>query len=110
MTAQPPLLELHGIAKRFGASRALAGVHFSLQRGEIHALCGENGAGKSTLMKIIDGIHAPDEGDIRINGERVLIDGPAHAMRLGIGLVHQEIALCGDATVCLLYTSPSPRD
>lgn len=99
MTAQPPLLELHGIAKRFGASRALAGVHFSLQRGEIHALCGENGAGKSTLMKIIDGIHAPDEGDIRINGERVLIDGPAHAMRLGIGLVHQEIALCGDATV-----------
>lgn len=99
MTAQPPLLELHGIAKRFGASRALAGVHFSLQRGEIHALCGENGAGKSTLMKIIDGIHAPDEGDIRINGERALIDGPAHAMRLGIGLVHQEIALCGDATV-----------
>lgn len=99
MTAQPPLLELHGIAKRFGASRALAGVHFSLQRGEIHALCGENGAGKSTLMKIIDGIHAPDEGDIRLNGERVVIDGPAHAMRLGIGLVHQEIALCGDATV-----------
>lgn len=99
MTAQPPLLELHGIAKRFGASRALAGVHFSLQRGEIHALCGENGAGKSTLMKIIDGIHAPDEGDIRLNGERVVINGPAHAMRLGIGLVHQEIALCGDATV-----------
>ncbi|MGE8682254.1 MAG: sugar ABC transporter ATP-binding protein [Achromobacter marplatensis] len=99
MIAQPPLLELHGIAKRFGASRALAGVHFSLQRGEIHALCGENGAGKSTLMKIIDGIHAPDEGDIRLNGERVVIDGPAHAMRLGIGLVHQEIALCGDATV-----------
>ncbi|KAG0762163.1 hypothetical protein G6F22_018715 [Rhizopus arrhizus] len=50
-------------------------------------------------MKIIDGIHAPDEGDIRLNGERVVIDGPAHAMRLGIGLVHQEIALCGDATV-----------
>ncbi|MFY0479420.1 sugar ABC transporter ATP-binding protein [Achromobacter marplatensis] len=99
MTAHPPLLELHGIAKRFGASRALAGVHFSLQRGEIHALCGENGAGKSTLMKIIDGIHAPDEGEIRLNGERVVIDGPAHAMRLGIGLVHQEIALCGDATV-----------
>ncbi|KRC86019.1 D-ribose transporter ATP-binding protein [Achromobacter sp. Root83] len=99
MTAPAPLLELHGIAKRFGASRALAGVHFSLQRGEIHALCGENGAGKSTLMKIIDGIHAPDEGEIRLNGERVTVGGPAHAMRLGIGLVHQEIALCGDATV-----------
>ena len=96
---QAPLLELRGIHKHFGASRALAGVHFSLRRGEIHALCGENGAGKSTLMKIIDGIHQPDGGDIYLDGEKVVIDGPAHAMRLGIGLVHQEIALCGDATV-----------
>jgi ribose transport system ATP-binding protein len=94
-----PLLELSGIEKHFGASRALAGVRFSLRRGEIHALCGENGAGKSTLMKIIDGIHQPDAGEIVLDGQRVVIDGPAHAMRLGIGLVHQEIALCGDATV-----------
>jgi ribose transport system ATP-binding protein len=94
-----PLLELRGITKYFGASRALAGVHFSLRRGEIHALCGENGAGKSTLMKIIDGIHQPDAGDVVLDGEKVVLDGPAHAMRLGIGLVHQEIALCGDASV-----------
>jgi len=93
------LLELRGIGKRFGASRALSGVDFSLQRGEIHALCGENGAGKSTLMNIIDGIHQPDEGEISLDGRKVVIDGPAHAMRLGIGLVHQEIALCADATV-----------
>jgi ribose transport system ATP-binding protein len=93
------LLELEGIGKRFGASRALAGVDFSLARGEIHALCGENGAGKSTLMNIIDGIHQPDEGEISLDGHKVVIDGPAHAMRLGIGLVHQEIALCADATV-----------
>ena len=99
MNAGPPLLELRGITKHFGASRALAGVQFSLRRGEIHALCGENGAGKSTLMKIIDGIPQPDAGEIRLDGEPVVIDGPAHAMRLGIGLVHQEIALCGDATV-----------
>lgn len=97
--AHAPLLELRGIKKHFGASRALAGVHFSLRRGEIHALCGENGAGKSTLMKIIAGIHEPDEGAIVLDGEMVAIGGPAHAMRLGIGLVHQEIALCGDATV-----------
>jgi ribose transport system ATP-binding protein len=97
--SQAPLLELRGIAKRFGASRALAGVNFSLRRGEIHAVCGENGAGKSTLMKIIDGIYQPDEGEIVLDGEKVTINGPAHAMRLGIGLVHQEIALCGDATV-----------
>lgn len=95
----PSLLELRGISKRFGASRALSGVDFSLQAGEIHALCGENGAGKSTLMNIIDGIHCPDEGQIVLNGQKVVIDGPAHAMRLGIGLVHQEIALCADATV-----------
>jgi ribose transport system ATP-binding protein len=99
MDQAAPLLELRGISKHFGASRALAGVHFSLRRGEIHALCGENGAGKSTLMKIIDGIHQPDGGDIVLDGEKVVIAGPAHAMRLGIGLVHQEIALCGDATV-----------
>lgn len=97
--ADAPVLELRGIKKSFGASRALAGVHFSLRRGEIHALCGENGAGKSTLMKIIAGIHEPDEGTLILDGEIVVIDGPAHAMRLGVGLVHQEIALCGDATV-----------
>ena len=94
-----PLLELRGISKRFGASRALSGVDFSLHAGEIHALCGENGAGKSTLMNIIDGIHQPDEGEISLEGRKVVIDGPAHAMRLGIGLVHQEISLCGDASV-----------
>ena len=93
------LLELRGICKRFGASHALSGVDFSLQAGEIHALCGENGAGKSTLMNIIDGIHQPDAGEIVLNGCTVAIDGPAQAMRLGIGLVHLEIALCGDATV-----------
>nr|WP_233101880.1 sugar ABC transporter ATP-binding protein [Variovorax sp. IB41] len=93
------MLELKGISKRFGASRALTGVDFSLHAGEIHALCGENGAGKSTLMNIIDGIHRPDEGEILLNGQKVVINGPAHAMRLGIGLVHQEIALCADATV-----------
>ncbi|MDH6592400.1 ribose transport system ATP-binding protein [Variovorax sp. TBS-050B] len=99
MSTSAALLELRGIAKRFGASRALSGVDFSLAAGEIHALCGENGAGKSTLMNIIDGIHQPDEGEILLEGRKVVIDGPAHAMRLGIGLVHQEIALCADATV-----------
>ena len=93
------LLELRGISKRFGASQALTRVDFSLRAGEIHALCGENGAGKSTLMNIIDGIHQPDEGEIFLDGRKVAIDGPAAAMRLGIGLVHQEIALCADATV-----------
>ena len=99
MSGHAPLLELRGITKRFFGVRALDGVSFSLRAGEIHALCGENGAGKSTLMKVIDGIYRPDEGELLIGGQAVVMDGPAHAMSLGIGLVHQEIALCGDATV-----------
>ena len=92
-------LELTGISKSFGAIKALTKVDFNLRKGEIHALAGENGAGKSTLMNIVDGILAPSEGEIRINGQRVSIPSPAEAQKLGIGFVHQEIALCPDATV-----------
>lgn len=98
-TAPPPLLELADIAKSFGAVRALRNGCFDLQAGEIHALAGENGAGKSTLMNIIDGILQPDSGSIRIDGKPVRIDSPAVAQRLGIGFVHQEIALCADISV-----------
>lgn len=93
------ILEIRDISKSFGAIKALTGVDFTLQRGEIHALCGENGAGKSTLMNIIAGIVQPDEGAIRLEGNNVTITSPSAAQRLGIGLVHQEIALCQDATV-----------
>jgi ribose transport system ATP-binding protein len=95
----PPLLQLTDIAKSFGAVRALRSGQFELLAGEIHALAGENGAGKSTLMNIIDGILRPDSGTILIDGQPVQIDGPATAQRLGIGFVHQEIALCGDISV-----------
>ena len=93
------LLELRGVKKSFGATNALIGVDFSLQAGQIHAVCGENGAGKSTLMKVIDGILQPDVGQIFIEGKQVLIRDPGHAARLGISLVHQEISLCGSASV-----------
>lgn len=97
--AAPPLLQLTDIAKSFGAVRALRSGRFELQAGEIHALAGENGAGKSTLMNIIDGILQPDGGSIQIDGKPVRIDSPAMAQRLGIGFVHQEIALCADISV-----------
>lgn len=93
------LLELRGVKKSFGATNALIGVDFSLQAGQIHAVCGENGAGKSTLMKVIDGILQPDVGQIFIEGKQVQIKDPGHAARLGISLVHQEISLCGSASV-----------
>jgi ribose transport system ATP-binding protein len=79
--------------------RALRNGSFELRAGEIHALAGENGAGKSTMMNIIDGILQPDSGSIRIDGKPVRIDSPAAAQRLGIGFVHQEIALCADISV-----------
>ena len=65
------ILELRNITKRFPGVVALNGVQFQLKQGEIHALMGENGAGKSTLIKVITGVHEPEEGDILINGRKV---------------------------------------
>jgi ribose transport system ATP-binding protein len=93
------VLEIRGVTKHFGAIQALVDSNFTLERGEIHALCGENGAGKSTLMNIIAGILQPSGGEIRLDGVPITIASPAAAQKLGIGLVHQEIALCKDATV-----------
>ena len=94
-----PILEIKDLSKAFGPIKALRGVSFELRRGEIHAVAGENGAGKSTLMNIIDGILQPDSGTILIDGKPVEIASPAVAQKLGIGFVHQEIALCPDVTV-----------
>lgn len=93
------VLRISNVSKSFGAIQALKGVDFELRRGEIHAIAGENGAGKSTLMNIIDGILQPDSGEIYLNGKSVQITSPARAQELGIGFVHQEIALCPDISV-----------
>jgi ribose transport system ATP-binding protein len=95
----PPVLEIRNVSKHFGAVKALTDVSFNLERGEIHAICGENGAGKSTLMNIIAGVLQPNAGEILIDGSPVKVTSPAVAQSLGLGLVHQEIALCPDATV-----------
>lgn len=93
------LLKLSDISKSFGPIHALTNVDFELRKGEIHALAGENGAGKSTLMNIIDGILQPDSGEILIDGTAQKINSPTQAQQLGIGFVHQEIALCPDISV-----------
>ncbi len=93
------VLKITNISKSFGATKALQGVNFDLRKGEIHALAGENGAGKSTLMNIIDGILQPDTGEISINGTVMTISSPAQAQKVGIGFVHQEIALCPEISV-----------
>jgi rhamnose transport system ATP-binding protein len=94
-----PLLQLNHITKSFGAVRALKGVSFDLQPGEVHALLGENGAGKSTLIKIITGAHQPDSGEIEIQGTRVEKLSPASARKLGIACIYQQPALFPDLTV-----------
>ncbi|HSI50702.1 MAG TPA: sugar ABC transporter ATP-binding protein [Ideonella sp.] len=89
----PPLLQLSGVTKRFLNVTALAGVSFDVRRGEVHAVCGENGAGKSTLMKIISGMHAPDEGQLRFEGEEMRFGSTQAAQAKGIVMIHQELNL-----------------
>jgi rhamnose transport system ATP-binding protein len=94
-----PLLELRQITKSFGGARALRGVDFDLQAGEVHALLGENGAGKSTLIKIVTGAHQPDGGTLAVAGHPVSHLHPAAAHALGISCIYQQPALFPDLTV-----------
>ncbi|TMQ04049.1 MAG: sugar ABC transporter ATP-binding protein [Deltaproteobacteria bacterium] len=94
-----PLLELHGIHKRFGAVQALSDVRFEVRAGEVMALVGDNGAGKSTLIKIISGIYRADGGTIRWQGREVAIATPNDSTTLGIATVYQDLALCDNLDV-----------
>ena len=89
----PPLIQMHGITKRFGKVVANDRANFVLQHGEIHAIVGENGAGKSTLMKILYGLHQPNEGEIYVRAAPVRIDNPRIAIQLGVGMVQQHFTL-----------------
>ena len=89
----PPLLELEGLGKRFGAMRAVDDVSLTLAAGEIHCLLGENGAGKSTLCNLIFGVHRPDAGSMRLAGQPYRPAGPADALSARIAMVHQHFSL-----------------
>ena len=93
------LLKLTGITKAFSGVRALKGVSFDLEAGEVHALVGENGAGKSTLIKVITGAHLPDEGTLEVRGQVVVDNDPVRARDLGIAAIYQQPALFPDLTV-----------
>ena len=94
-----PLLEIEGIRKAFPGVVALDNVQFRLRAGTVHALMGENGAGKSTLMKIIAGIYAPDQGQMRVKGKPLVLKGPLDALNNGIAMIHQELNLMPSMTV-----------
>ncbi len=108
--SQPKALELRGISKSFPGVRALSGVSFDVQPGEVHALLGENGAGKSTLIKILSGVHPPDEGEIYLRGERVHFANPGQAQARGIATIYQEFSLYPELTVAEnIFAGHPPR-
>ncbi|MBV8398745.1 MAG: sugar ABC transporter ATP-binding protein [Acetobacteraceae bacterium] len=88
-----PLLVMRGIEKRFGGVRALRGVDFDLQSGEVHVLLGENGAGKSTLMSVLSGVIAPDRGTVALSGQSVRFANPREGHAAGVVMIPQELDL-----------------
>ena len=97
--AQPVVLQLHGITKRFGPLVANDAISLTLRRGEVVALLGENGAGKSTLMSILFGHYVADEGRIDVFGQPLPPGQPRVSLAAGIGMVHQHFALADNLTV-----------
>ncbi len=99
MPDNEPLLDLHGVSKRFGAVQALEDVDFEAYAGRVMALVGDNGAGKSTLVKIISGIETADSGEYRFEGRNVQVNTPQAATALGIATVYQDLALSDNLDV-----------
>jgi ribose transport system ATP-binding protein len=106
------VLGISGVAKRFGATPALASASLEVQPGEVHALLGENGAGKSTLLAVVSGLQRPDAGAMEVDGARYAPRSPREARERGIALIHQELSLFPHLTVAenvLMGTEPRRR-
>lgn len=99
MAGKQYLLEMNNISKYFPGVHALEGVTFKLEKGQVFAIVGENGAGKSTLIKILSGSYSNDHGQIKIDGKKIYIRNPMHAMQLGINTIYQETSLVPEITV-----------
>ncbi len=95
----PEILKLENIHKSFPGVLALSDMNFSLNAGEIHAICGENGAGKSTLMKVVTGVYKPDSGFIYVSGEKQSFNNPNDSFAMGISIIYQETSLFEEMTV-----------
>src|SRR5690554_6789193 len=95
------ILEMSGITKEFPGVKALDNVNFVVNKGEIHALCGENGAGKSTLMKVLSGVypHGTYSGDILINEKEQSFQSIKDSENAGVTIIYQELALVKDMTI-----------
>lgn len=98
-SAEPVLLELAAVAKRFGGVDALQGVNLRVDPKTVHALVGENGAGKSTLAKLISGVYLPDAGEMRLAGTNVWFRSPREALAAGVSIIAQEPSLVPERSV-----------
>ena len=87
------LMEVDSISKRFGQVVALDGVSATVNGGEVTCVLGDNGAGKSTLIKILSGVFAADDGEVRMDGRNVRLTSPRDALRRGIATVYQDLAM-----------------
>src|SRR3979490_2789927 len=96
---QTPLLQTKGLTKRYGTFLANDSIDIDIWPEQIHALLGENGAGKSTLVKTIYGLIQPSDGEIRWQGEKMVLSGPSEARARGIGMVFQHFSLFDNLTV-----------
>ncbi|WP_194288469.1 sugar ABC transporter ATP-binding protein [Ornithinicoccus halotolerans] len=94
-----PAVAVHGITKTYGTVHALLDVDLRLRRGTVHGLVGENGSGKSTLTKVIAGVVSPDSGHVEYNGERVEHVDPRAALRHGVRVIYQDLAVFPNMTV-----------
>ena len=99
MSDSAPRLRMVDVHKRFGATVALAGVDLEGSGGEVLALVGENGAGKSTLMKVLSGAHAPDHGEMFLDGKPYRPRNPLDARRAGVAMIYQELSLARHLSV-----------
>lgn len=95
----PFVAELCSVSKSYPGVQAISEVSLGIRPGEVHAICGENGAGKSTLMKLLMQLERPDNGEIHVGEVRVDFRGPRYAQKLGIAMVHQELALAPHLSV-----------
>jgi simple sugar transport system ATP-binding protein len=94
-----PVIDMRGINKSFGAIKALQNVNLSLRPGEILGLVGDNSAGKSTLMKVLTGAYHRDSGDVLIDGQATNFRTPHESRGVGIEMIYQDFALCGNLDV-----------
>jgi len=110
MTDRPTLLDIQGVSRSFGHIQALDDVSIAVAAGSVHAFVGENGAGKSTLGRVIAGVIPPDAGVLRLRGEPVTFASPRDALRAGIALVAQELALVPQLTAAEnVFLAVEPR-